>query len=350
MNHILLSKKLGYVRATLSLIMLCFLLPQGGYAQGDDNAPSFRERLKQRLTHAQEVRQDREIDEKNESSLAGDHVYTLNHDGLVRTYRVHVPQNYRAARAVPLLFAFHGGSGDMEHMANDRHYGLISKSEAEGFIVVFPNGYSKLKSGKFASWNAGNCCANARDEQIDDVGFVRKMIAAVSQTFNINSHQIYATGMSNGGMMAYRLACEMSDTFKAIAAVAGTDNTISCRPDSAVSILHIHAANDDHVLFNGGAGAQSRDASKVTNFTSVPNTIDQWVQHNQCLPTLQRLFDQKEAFCEVYRHCQNNTQVQLCVTQTGGHSWPGGVKPRTDESPSQAISAVDVMWRFFSSQ
>ncbi|MDN8872721.1 prolyl oligopeptidase family serine peptidase, partial [Staphylococcus aureus] len=85
--------------------------------------------------------------------------------------------------------------------------------------------------------------------------------------------RVYATGMSNGGMMAYRLACEASDIFKAIAAVAGTDNTLSCTPAKPISILHIHAKDDDHVLFAGGAGKEAfRDLSQVTEFMSVPKT------------------------------------------------------------------------------
>jgi polyhydroxybutyrate depolymerase len=279
----------------------------------------------------------------------GDYTFSIVHDGLTRMYRVHAPRSYSAATPAPLVLAFHGGGGDMNFMATDKYYGLISKSEAEGFIVAFPNGFSRLNSGKFATWNAGACCAAARDRNVDDIGFVRKIVDSLTLRFNIDRERIYATGMSNGGMMAYRLACEMSDTFKAIASVAGTDNTMNCTPKAPISVLHIHARNDDRVLYNGGAGRKFGDRSKVTDFTSVPATISKWVKMNGCNPTPQRILDVPGAFCDTYSQCRGHVEVRLCVTETGGHSWPGGTKIRGGEPASKAISADDVMWTFFTS-
>ncbi len=285
---------------------------------------------------------------QNGIAAGGDYERSLKHDGLTRNYLIHVPRGYNAKKAAPLVFAFHGGGGNMDYMAKDKYYGLISKSDQEGFVVVFPNGYSKLRSGKLATWNAGACCANARDTNSDDVGFVRAIIGNVAAELNINRARIYAIGMSNGGMMSYRLACEMADTFAAIASVAGTDNTLACAPRKPVSILHIHAANDDRVLFNGGAGDKFRDESKVTDFTSVPATIAKWVTSNQCNSKPQRVLEKQGAYCDQYSHCNANVKVQLCVTESGGHSWPGGHKPRIGATPSQALSANDVIWNFFS--
>lgn len=280
----------------------------------------------------------------------GDYTFSIRHDGLPRMYRVHVPQSYSPAHPAPLLLSFHGGGGDMDHQADDHHYGQITKSEAEGFIAVFPNGYSRLPSGRFATWNAGTCCALARDRQVDDVGFVRAIIANVTRQLNIDRRRIYATGMSNGAMMAYRLACEMSDTFQAIAAVAGTDNTLHCTPAQPVSVLHLHAQNDDRVLFNGGAGQQFRDTSTVANFVSVPATVSKWVGLNGCSPAPQRVRTTPDAYCDLYAQCRGKANVELCVTETGGHSWPGGTKLRGSEPASQALSANDVMWTFFNSR
>ncbi len=325
-------------------VLLCLsLLPQ---VWASDSDKTLRERIKERGADAQSDASVRNSSTK--ITRPGDYERSLQHDGISRRYRIHVPRGYKATQPAPLVVAFHGGGGDMDYMAQDKYYGLISKSDVEGFVLVFPNGYSKFRSGKFATWNAGACCANARDKNIDDVGFVRSMIAQVAAELNINRARIYATGMSNGGMMSYRLACEMSDTFAAIAAVAGTDNTLSCAPRKPVAILHIHAANDDRVLFNGGAGDKFRDESKVTDFTSVPATIAKWVKQNKCAAQSQRLLEKPGAYCEQYSRCAGNVQVQLCVTETGGHSWPGGSKPRGDEPPSQAIVANDIIWDFFS--
>jgi polyhydroxybutyrate depolymerase len=266
-------------------------------------------------------------------------------------YLVHVPRNVDPARPAPLLMALHGGGGNMQLQAKDANYGLISKSEQVGFIAVFPNGYSPFPGGRLATWNAGNCCGAARDKGIDDVGFVRAVLADVQRRLAVDERRIYASGMSNGGMMAQRLACEAADVFAGVAAVAGTDNTRSCKPARPIAVLEIHARNDDHVLFDGGAGkAAFRDASKVTDFTSVPETITRWTRRNQCSsapPT--RVLARPGAYCERYSGCSDGAAVQLCVTETGGHSWPGAGQVRGGkEAPSQAISANDVMWDFFS--
>lgn len=277
----------------------------------------------------------------------GDYTFTLRHDGLERRYRVHVPARHDATKPAAMLVALHGGGGNMDYQAQDGRYGLISKADSAGFIAVFPNGTSRLRRGNFATWNAGNCCGHARDAGVDDVGFIREVVKDVSRRWNIDPQRVFATGMSNGALMAYRLACEASDVFKAIAAVAGTDNTRRCSPSQPVSVLHIHAKDDSHVLFNGGAGPDSQRLSVVTDFTSVPATVAKWVGLDGCPAAAQRVLEKPGAYCDLYAPCRGGSRVELCVTESGGHSWPGGTKPRASESPSQAISANDVMWAFF---
>ena len=277
----------------------------------------------------------------------GDYRFRISHDGLIRRYRVHVPSSYKADTPTALLFALHGGGGNMDHMADNANYGQIDSSERHGHIVVFPNGSSRLDSGKLATWNAGNCCGRARDRKVDDVGFIRQILGNLKAQMNIDGSRIYATGMSNGGLMSYRLACEMSDVFAAIAPVAGTDNTIDCMPGRPVSVLHIHARNDERVLFEGGAGAQGALLNQVTDFAAVPATIEKWSKRNGCPAMPQRMLDKPGAYCERYAPCREGSEVQLCVTASGGHSWPGGSKARAKEAPSQAISANEMMWAFF---
>jgi len=337
--------------AVLLFAFLLFPLVREGGAQDKGPGGTLRERLKEGWIKAQRDLPAPESSSDTASKIAtpGDYTFSLVHDGLTRMYRVHVPRSYRAEVPAALILAFHGGGGNMNHMATDKYYGLISKSEAEGFIVVFPNGFSNFKSGKFATWNAGTCCAAARDRKVDDVGFVRKIIENLTRQLAIDRNRIFATGMSNGGMMAYRLACEMPDTFKAVASVAGTDNTTTCAPKAPISVLHIHARNDDRVLYNGGSGRKFSDRSRVSDFISVPATVSKWVGLNGCPSTPERVLDAAGAYCERYTPCRDHVEVQLCVTETGGHSWPGGTKIRDGEPASQAISANEVMWAFFTS-
>ena len=163
----------------------------------------------------------------------------------------------------------------------------------------------------------------------------------------IDADRVYAIGMSNGAMMAYRLACEAGDVFHGIMAVAGTDNTKSCSPARPVPVLHIHARNDDRVLFNGGAGELFRSEAMVTDFVSVPVSINRWVRNNRAQATPRRVLEVEGAWCELHAAGRDGAPVKLCVTEAGGHSWPGGSKVR-GEAPSQAISANDLMWEFFS--
>ncbi len=300
---------------------------------------SFREKMKERIA----IKLDQKMDEKFRSSELA---FSLKVNGIDRKYLLHLPAKYDSKKPTPLLFAFHGGGGFMEHMATETLYKQISKSDENGHIVVFPNGHSKLPTGKFATWNAGKCCGDARDSKSDDVAFVKMMLEKIKSEYNIDPKKIYATGMSNGGLFSYRLACEMSDVFSGITAVAGTDNTEVCNPVKPISILHIHAQNDDRVIFTGGAGFE-KNKSQVTDFVSVPLTIAKWVKINQCEATPKRVFTIKGAYCDEYTGCKDHVKVKLCVTETGMHSWPGGQKEKGDEPPSQAISANDMMWEFF---
>ena len=305
-----------------------------------DESRGLRERLRDRGANQERVK-------ANSSVKAGTHTYTLQHGGLTRKYLIHVPRKYNDRGPAPLVVALHGGGGSMEYQADDSKYGLIKKSEETGTILVFPNGYSRRDSGRLATWNAGECCGPAHEVNVDDVGFIRAMLIEVRKKLHVDADRIYATGMSNGGLMAYRLACEMADVFRAIAPVAGTDNTLTCTPSRPVSVLHIHAKNDSHVLFEGGAGPDAFK-SAVNEFTSVPATISKWTKLNACTSPPKRTLKVKGAYCERYEPCKSETVVELCVTESGGHSWPGGQK-RRGETPSEAISATDVMWDFFES-
>lgn len=306
----------------------------GGQAGAE--AGALRERLKER------IEQKRENIADKKSLSVGDHDMVLQYQGEARYYRVHVPQSYRVDRSMPMVLSLHGGGGNMRYQATDEYYGWISKSEQAGFVAVFPNGYSRFRDGKLGTWNAGICCGQARDKNSDDVGFIKAMIADLKTKLNIDANRIYANGMSNGGMMSYRLACELPE-IRAIAAVAGTDGTLACNPSRAVPILHIHAKDDDRVLFNGGSGSAS---DTHADFVSVPKTIEKWVKLNRCQIPARRVLQVEGAYCEEYDGCRDDVKVKLCVTETGGHSWPGGKKVRGKNRGSEAIDATDLIWAF----
>lgn len=276
----------------------------------------------------------------------------LQHAGLARRALVHVPVGLDPKRPVPLVLAFHGGGGHAEFMADDARYGWIGQADRAGFVVVFPNGFSRFPGGRLATWNAGDCCGAARDQGSDDVGFVRALLERLKQQWPIDGQRIFATGMSNGSMFSYRLACEMADTFRAVAAVAGTETQAdaACQPARPVPVLHIHARNDSHVQFDGGAGPDAfRDRKQVTDYLSVPETVARWVRRNRSQTEPERDLGRPGASCLTHAAtAADSAPVRLCVTDAGGHSWPGARRGRlTKEPPSQALVAQEEIWRFF---
>ena len=117
----------------------------------------------QQIVAAEQGRRGATVADPNPTPITapGDYRFSLSFGGITREYLVHVPKSYRGA-PTPMLIALHGGGGDADNQANDDNYKLISKSEQAGFIPVFPNGYSRLPSGVFATWNAGACCGAAQ--------------------------------------------------------------------------------------------------------------------------------------------------------------------------------------------
>jgi polyhydroxybutyrate depolymerase len=275
----------------------------------------------------------------------GDYRFSFVHDGITREYLVHVPKSYRGA-STPMLIALHGGGGDADFQADDSKYKLISKSEQAGLIAVFPNGYSRMPSGILATWNAGACCGVAQKNKVDDVGFLREVIQRMERQANVDRNRVFVTGMSNGALMSWRMACEASDLVRGIAPVEGTDNTSGCKPARPVAVIEFHSLDDDHIPLNGGRGVS---ALTDTNFVSVPATQAKWVQLDRATDHGKRVLNVVGAHCDLHPAKTGGAPVELCLTDTGGHSWPGGGIQQGRKQPSMAISANDLMWNFFSS-
>jgi polyhydroxybutyrate depolymerase len=147
----------------------------------------------------------------------GDHTRTLQVDGRERSYLVHVPAKYGGKQPTPVVLAFHGGGSNAEQMV--RFCGLNEKADKEGFLAVYPSGTGRFE--RMLTWNAGNCCGYAMQNKVDDVAFTRALLDDLAEVANVDPKRVYATGMSNGAIMCYRLASQLSDRIAAIAPVAG---------------------------------------------------------------------------------------------------------------------------------
>jgi len=168
---------------------------------------------------------------------AGQITRTWTHDGVQRSYILYVPTSYNSAEPVSVVLVFHGGGGNAEGAV--RMTGFNSLADEKGFIVVYPNGTGRLSDDKLLTWNGGTCCGWAQEQNVDDVGFVRAIVADLQSMASIDMKRIYATGISNGGIMSYRLACEASDLIAAIGPVAGTQNIAPCKPKECGDYPHL---------------------------------------------------------------------------------------------------------------
>jgi len=276
---------------------------------------------------------------------ARDTLYSLRHDGRARTYLVHLPPAYDRAKSWPVVLVFHGGGGHGEQMA--RMTGFSGKADREGFIAVYPNGSGRWQN-RFLTWNAGNCCAWAYENRIDDVGFIRALIGQLKKDYAVDEKRVFATGISNGGMMSYRLACELSDRIAAIGPVAGAQN-VDCRPAQPISVIILHGTADLHVLYNGGAPLRMVDVRNPRVDRPVSAAVDFWVKRNRCAdpPAKER---KGKVVVERYGHCDADTAVTLYTLLYEGHTWPGGTKWAVwADEPSREVTATDVIWEFFRS-
>ena len=276
------------------------------------------------------------------AATAGELAGRLEAEGSIRSYRLHVPTGHDSSVPAALVVALHGGGGNGAGL--EAHVGLDAIANREGFLVVYPDGNGRL-GDLLLTWNSGNCCGYALDQQVDDVAFIRALVSHLSLSYAIDPARVYATGISNGGMMSYRLACEASDLFAAVAPVAGALN-VDCEPSEPVSVLAIHGTADQHVLFEGGAPAVSVDThERVDRSVHYAGTF--WAERDGCL--LEPATGQAGTVIhEIYPDCDTGLAVELLAVEGGGHAWPGGSTfSRQGDEPSQALDASEAMWAFF---
>jgi polyhydroxybutyrate depolymerase len=279
---------------------------------------------------------------RNAPRPSADVTGTLIHDGIERTYILHIPSSYDESKPVPLVVALHGGGGNAEHQR--RVSGFNQLADEQGFIVVYPNGTGRFNN-ILLTWNGGTCCEYAVENQTDDTGFIRALIAELESKFNIDPKRIYATGMSNGAIMSYRLACEAADLFAAIAPVSGTQNLDTCQPSEPVSVIHFHGTADEQLPYDGGVGAKSTTG---VNYVSVSDTLAFWILRDNC-PSRAGIEQNGDVTHLTYSPCDASTSVELYKIEGGGHAWPGADGPGWvgGDEPTQSISATRLIWEFF---
>lgn len=282
----------------------------------------------------------------------GDYDLTLEHDGLTRTYWLHVPLGYDGETEMPLVMVLHGGATSgkaaMAYSEMDRY------ANREGFLVVYPDGTGRLKERRILTWNAVHCCDYAFENQVDDLGFLTRLLEELKNNYAVDPDAVFVTGISNGAMMAYFLAAELSDQITAIAPVAGTIGgyasegaPLTVIPDPAVpvSLIAFHGKQDPNVMYEGGHG-EGTLGTRVD--LSVAESIGFWVEADGCDPVpSQEVSESGNIIVDSYSGCEEGAQVKLVSIVDGNHSWPGSPISLPRNPATQEISASEMMVEFF---
>ena len=235
-------------------------------------------------------------------------VRSVEHDGLTRRYIAHVPE--QASDPLSVIFALHPGYGTGRGF--ERQLALHEDPAAKDYVIVYPTGIQR-------SWNSGYCCGKAFANQVDDVGFIMAILAQIGQDLPLSQDRHFATGFSNGAMLAQRLACEQNTVFAGFVAMGGNrDYRDGCDVARPVSGLFLHGLLDAYSPIEGGQGKLKRPGVRPSLYSNV----DFWVAHNHCQASSSttRL---GAVPCTRHSSCDQDSIVELCLIKDLGHWMPG---------------------------
>ena len=321
-----------------------------------------------------------------ESLGAGVHEVLLSHDGVDRYARIYVPES--VSRPAPVVLVLHGGGGTAEQMVDST--AMDNTADSHGFIAVYPQGMTQTVGRlTLATWNGGSCCGFAVEENADDVGYISALLDHLESVEDVDTSRVYATGISNGGLMVHRLGIELSDRIVAIAPVASpmpVDLPDVGSDEQPVAVLQLHGLDDPCAKFDGGeqggcwtevvnrlltvAGVEFQlAANDYFEGPPVTESIAAWRDLNVARAgsngvELSGADSSLELAADVLCTSVGSGdagQTMLCPIPDHGHSWPGsgvgcrGLSPFvcdvyqdvTGESRGD-IDANEVIWEFFS--
>lgn len=259
-----------------------------------------------------------------------------------RWYEIELPAKPKGA---PLILALHGGGGDPDQFA--KASGFARAATRAGYAVALPAG-SGRRGERLLTWNGGYCCGSAARRGVDDLGFLKEVIADAATRFGVDGSGVYITGMSNGSIMAETFAAKHPRLVRAVAGVAGTMDTGRTSVQGRVPALIIHGTADTMVPYEGGQGDTSLTR---TSFASVDSVVQAFLAPwGGVLAETSRSIDRRDDGTSVlvtdYQK-RGRVVLRLMTVKGGAHHWPGGRKARLSEGKTQEIDANTEILRFF---
>lgn len=284
---------------------------------------------------------------------AADFRVSLSHGGRDRVAYVHVPPTGTAPR--PVVLNLHGGGS--EARAHRDYARMDEAADRHGFVAAYPNGTGPGKD-RLLTWNAGTCCGSAAAEGVDDVGFLLALVDEIGRHTEIDPTRVYATGLSNGAMMAYRLAAEASERIAAIAPVAGSMMLAHFAPARPVPVIHFHSVDDGRAPYAGGLGPPLPSTKARVLHPAVADTLARWVTADGCPPQpavsptiIGGGVDTGQTATRYdWGPCRDGIEIVHWKLTGAGHVWPGGTRDYLTRrlGPSTAlVDANEEMWKFF---
>jgi polyhydroxybutyrate depolymerase len=254
-------------------------------------------------------------------SLIPSGMSSITVDGVLRTYIMFRPASLDPSQPAPLVLALHGWTSAAALLEARSHFDDLATTA--GFEVVYPQGVNN-------AWNAGWCCGGA---QTDDVAFIEALIDKLVAGGGVDRKRVFVTGMSNGAMMAQRLACEATGRFAAVASVAGALVIGACTPSRPISVLEMHGTADTAIAYEGGG---------LANFMPTMSNLQRWASLNGCSSTAANA---KSGITTTYTWsgCQGGSKVVLMAITGAGHNW---FNAASDGLPGEP-DASQTVWDFF---
>ncbi len=291
-------------------------------------------------------------DMKKDSKRLGIQLIQLEVEGFRRKYLLYVPESYRENSPVPLLIVLHGAGGTAVVAAKDT--GWNQKSEDEGFLVAYPEATrpdqsqqpSFLKNPQV--WIDGSNRGYADRSGIDDISFIRQVIASIQSKYVIDNDRIFITEFSNGASMTYRTGVELADIVAAVAPVSGHLWVRTARLEPPVSLLAISGKSDPLNPFNGGTVTIPWGQTVVQ--PAIQDSVSTWSQMLGCEAPPALILEVDGV--EVHSFCKraDGTEALLYAIEGHGHVWPGGHNSLSERIVGKAtdkLVAVNSIWEFF---